>query len=194
MTRLYTVFFISILVFSACSKRQSEPAKNNTQLPDLEISIDIPEGMEPVSPEQLKEQQDASADYPPIPPFTDFPCYQYVNAAASAGITFSKLTFTNFATAQLSPVAIMDDYRESLRLYYGVDTIAADELFIGDYKIVVMRFQYEPAGETVYLIKALYYRYPQHYFLIDLIFDSEKVSSETLQEFEEMLQSIKTID
>jgi hypothetical protein len=190
MTKLYPVFLIPILVFSACVKMVPEPPKNNIQLPDLGISITIPEGMEPVLPELLKEQQDASADYPPIPPFTDFPCYAFFNSAAV--ITFSNLTFTDLATAQLSPVTIMDDYRESLRIYHGVDTIAADELFIGDYKLVVMHFQYEPAGETVYLTKALCYRYPQHYFLIEIIFDSEKVSPETLQGFETLIRSIKT--
>jgi hypothetical protein len=193
MTKFYAVFLISILVFSACAKKQSEPAKNNTQLPDLEISINIPEGMEPVSPELLKEQQDASVDFPPIPPFTDFPCYQFVNSAASAVITFSDLTFTNSATSLLDPVTIMEDYRESLRLYYGVDSIAADEIISGGYKIMIMNFQYEPAGESVFLTKALYYRYPQHYFLIDFYFDAEKISPETLQDFDKMFQSITTI-
>jgi hypothetical protein len=187
------------LVFSACSNRENkdEPAGEAetmlTRLPDAGFGLRLPEGMEAVNPEQFKTMQDESAGYEPILPFTDFPCYGFVNAASGAVLIVSKLNFAGSETDRDDPVGVMDEYRRNLESYYGVDSIAADKVVMDDCTLLVMNFQYLPSGETSFLVKVLYYKYPQEYALLDLYLDSTKTGPEDAQKFNDMFNSIQSI-
>jgi hypothetical protein len=183
------LFFAFVLVFSACTPK---PAQNITRLPEAGFSIELPENMEAANAGQLRQTQDVP--YSPILPFTDFPYYVFTNPASGAVLVISKLEFANPETARDDPVAVMDEYIKNLEDYYQVDSITANRFYKDDYTLVIMRFLYEPAGETNLLIKTLYYRYPGQYALLDFYLDSQKISPEDAQKFEEMFNSIKPLE
>jgi hypothetical protein len=178
------------MVLVSCSPKPSPEI--GMGLPELEIRIEIPAGMEAVPEDTLKQLQAASARYQPILPFRDFPCYEFHNPVSGSTLTISQLSFIDPEMAERDPISIMEEYHKSLESYYQVDNITANELVIGDYKLAVMNFVYIPGGETVYLTKVLYYKYPQRYILLDLYYDIEKISKEEVKSFEAMLQSVKS--
>jgi hypothetical protein len=181
-----------ILFFAlvSCAPKKEEAVKNNTSLPDLGISIMLPEGMEAIGPEDLQTLQARAAEYPPIPPFRDYPCYQFVDSALQTALTVSELDFENQADASGDPVDLMEEYRKNLEIYYQVDSIAARELIQGKFRMLIMNFLYEVEGEDLYLIKVLYYHFPRLYFMFDLYLDAEKTSRELIQDYEKMFQSV----
>jgi hypothetical protein len=187
----FLLFLVPWVILVSCSKK-AVPEKG-TNLPDLEISLEIPPGMEAAPEDALKQLQAASAEYPPILPFRDFPCYEFHNPVSGSTLSVSRLTFADPETAERDPISIMEEYRKSLESYYGVDNIAVNEFIGGDHKLTVMNFVYVPGGETIYLTKVLYYKYPQRYILLDIYYDIEKISQEEAEAFEAMLQSIKTL-
>ncbi|MDR2019381.1 MAG: hypothetical protein LBQ14_01290 [Treponema sp.] len=184
---------LAILAFTGCSKKPVEPVLPSTQLPDLDITLQVSPEMEAVSPEVLKQMQAASADYDPISPFVDFPCYMFHNPATGTSLTISKLTFIDPETARLDPVSVIEEYQKNIKSYYGVDSLAVRELIKNDYKLVIMNFLFIPGGETIYLTKVLYYRYPQSYFMLDIYYDSEKTNPEELKNIETMLLSVQAL-
>jgi hypothetical protein len=184
------VFFLLFALVS-CSPRKEEAVKNNTVLPDLGISIMLSGGMEAMDPEALLALQARAAEYPPIPPFRDYPCYQFIDPASQAVLIVSELEFENQADSSRDPVDLMEEYRKSLEVYYGVDSVAARELVQGRFRILIMNFLYELEGGQFYLIKALYYRFPGLYFMLDLFLDAEKTGREAALDYEKMLQSIE---
>jgi hypothetical protein len=150
----------------------------------------LPGGMEAVGPEDLQALQTRAAEYPPIPPFRDYPSYQFIDPALQTALTVSELNFENQADASRDPVDLMEEYRKNLEIYYQVDSIAARELIQGKFRILIMNFLYEVEGEDFYLIKVLYYHFPRLYFMLDLFLYDEKISQELVRSYEEMLQSV----
>jgi hypothetical protein len=181
---------VLLLALVSCAPKKEEGVKNNTPLPDLGTSVMLPEGMEAVGPEDLQAIQARAAEYPPIPPFRDYPCYQFIDPASQAALTVSELNFENQADASRDPVDLMEEYRKNLEIYYQVDSIAARELIQGKFRMLIMNFLYEVEGENFYLIKVLYYRFPQLYFMFDLFLYDEKISQELVQDYEKMFQSV----
>jgi hypothetical protein len=147
--------------------------------------------MEAVSPAEIQAIQEQAADYPAIPPFRDLPLYQFVDPAAQSILLVSELSFEDEADTVRGPVGLMDDYRKSLEAYYGVDSIEAADMISGKFRLLIMRFLYEPGGEQLYLVKVLYYYYPQLYFMLDLYFNAEKTSVEAAEAFEAMFYSVQ---
>lgn len=187
-----TTALLLLFAFVSCAQKKEEAVKNNTPLPDLGISIMLPQGMEAIDPETLQALQARSAEYPPIPPFRDYPCYQFIDPASQAVLIVSELEFENPADASRDPVDLMEEYRKSLEVYHEVDSVAARELILGKFRISVMNFLYELEGGQFYLIKALYYRFPGVYFMIDLFLNAEKTGREAAGNYEKMLQSVET--
>jgi hypothetical protein len=182
---------VLLLALVSCAPKKEEAAKNNTPLPDLGISIMLPEGMEAIGAEDLRSARARAAEYPPIPPFRDYPCYQFIDPASKASLVVSELDFENQADASRNPVELMEEYRKNLEIYYEVDSIAARELVQGKFRILIMNFLYEVEGEDFYLIKVLYYHFPRLYFMFDLFLYDEKISEELVRNYEKMLQSVK---
>jgi hypothetical protein len=194
MTQFPVCVLIITFVFLGCSKKTGDTEGNTILLPDLGISIQIPEGLETVPPEQIQKLQKDAVGYPPILPFADVPCYQFVNPSTRIAAVISRLNFVDPDTAQRDPVDIMEEYRKNLEIYYKTDTIAANEFILGDYRIMSMNFLYEPGEEFIYLTKVLYHRYPQYFFMIDLYINKEGVNPEDAKKFEDMFLSIQTVN
>jgi hypothetical protein len=185
---------VLLLAFVSCTPKKEEALKNNTPLPDLGISIMLPGGMEAISPEDLRTLQIRAAEYSLIPPFRDYPSYQFVDPASQAALTVSELNFENQADASRDPVDLMEEYRKNLEIYYQVDSIAARELIQGKFRMLIMNFLYEVEGEDFYLVKVLYYHFPRLYFMFDLYLDAQKTSEELARNYEDMLQSVRVED
>jgi hypothetical protein len=181
---------VLLLALVSCASKKEETVKNNTPLPDLGISVMLPEGMEAIAPEDLQTIQARAAEYPPILPFRDYPCYQFVDPASKVALVVSELNFENHADASRDPVDLMEEYRKNLEVYYQVDSIAARELIQGKFRILVMNFLYETEGNRFYLIKVLYYHFPQFYFMFDLFLNGENISQELAQDYEKIFQSV----
>jgi hypothetical protein len=114
-----------------------------------------------------------AAGFPPILPLTDLPCHQFVNPAAGTTLLVSRLNPVDQDAARLDPAALMKEYRKNLAAYYKIDSIAANEFILGDFRRMVMNFLYEPGEQAVYITKVLYHRYSQQYFMIDLYINRE---------------------
>jgi hypothetical protein len=182
--------FVLLLALVSCVPKKEEVVKNNTLLPDLGISVMLPEGMEAIAPEDLQAVQTHAAEYPPVLPFRDYPCYQFIDPSTKATLIVSELSFENQADSSRDAVDLMEEYRKNLEIYYQVDSIAARELIQGKFRILVMNFLYEVEGDQFYLIKVLYYHFPQFYFMFDLFLGDEKISQELVQNYEKIFQSV----
>jgi hypothetical protein len=154
----------------------------------------IPPDMKPADPEQLKQLQDSTAEFPPILPFADFPCYQFFDPGSGAVMVLSRMDFVDPGAAGDNPVETMDEYRKNLERYYGVDSITANELVQGDFRILSMNLLYEPGDKSLYLTKALYHRFPQRYFLIEFFLDTAAADPETVTKYGEMFLSVQALD
>ncbi|MDR2185527.1 MAG: hypothetical protein LBO80_07685 [Treponema sp.] len=192
MKRVFILLF-TLPVLAGCVKKAAE---NNTPLPELGISVQLPPGMEAVSAEDLQQAQDASAEFPPVEPFADFPVREFHDPSINAVLIISKLSFTGPESAGLDAVSVMENYRANLAAYYGVDLIAANELIQGDFKLTIMPMVFEPEGAALSLTKVLYYAYPQRYFVFDLYFNSgtNTISPEKAGEFEKLFLSVKNLE
>ncbi|MDR1375043.1 MAG: hypothetical protein LBJ24_08740 [Treponema sp.] len=186
-------FFILLFMLPALAGCTKKAAENNTPLPELGISIQLPPGMEAVSAEDLRQTQAASAEFPVVEPFTDFPVGEFHDPATNAVLVISKLHFTGSADAALDPVSVMESYRTNMAAYYGVDAIAASELIQGDFKLTIMPMVFEQEA-VLSLTKVLYYTYPQRYFVFDLYFDGNTINPEKAQEFEKLFLSVKSLE
>jgi hypothetical protein len=190
------VFCLSLPLLFACAKPASGPPEGYISLPDLGITMVIPPGMEAAGPEQLKRLQDSSAEFPPVLPFADFPCYQFFDPDSGAVMVLSRMDFVDPAATAGNPVEIMDEYRKNLEQYYGVDSIAANELVQGDFRLLSMNLLYEPEGrdKSLYLTRVLYHRFPQRYFMIELFLDPENTGPDEAQKYGEMILSVEAAD
>ncbi|MDR1277122.1 MAG: hypothetical protein LBK02_00055 [Treponema sp.] len=185
---------VLLLVCSACTRPDPEPRKNFTPFPDLEIGMKIPSGMEAASPAQLRELRDLAAEFPPILPFADFPCYQFLDPGSGATMIISRMNQVNPDRDQDDPAKLMYEYRENLARYYRVDSVTAHEAVQGEFRFLAMNLLYEPGDKSLYIIKVLYHRYPRQYFMIELFLDTETVNPEMLKIYEEMFQSIQPME
>lgn len=193
MTKIFTFFLAAFFVFSGCSKKTADSGGGLVPLPGLGISIQVPEGMETI-PEKLQELQEAAAGFTPILPFADFPAYYFANPATRTTLLLSRMDFVDPNAAQLDPAAIMEQYRQNLEAYYQTDSIAANEVVQGYFRLMVMNFLYEPGEKPLYLTKVLYHRYPQRYFMLDLFIPgAAPPDQETARQLEEMFLSIQTL-
>jgi hypothetical protein len=181
---------VFLLALVSCVPKKEEAVKNNTPLPDLGISIMLPGGMEAIGAEDLEAVQARAAEYPLIPPFRDYPCYQFTDPASKASLIVSELNFENQADASRDPVDLMEEYRKNLEIYYQVDFIAARELIQGKFRMLIMNFLYEAGDDRFYLVKVLYYRFPQLYFMFDLFLGDEKAGEELVRGYERIFQSV----
>jgi hypothetical protein len=188
-------FFLLLLVLpvlaAGCAKK---PAENNTPLPELGISIQLPPEMEAVSAEDLRQAQADTAEFPPVEPFADVPVQEFRDSTANIVLVISKLHFTNPESAALDVVSVIEKYRANLAAYYGVDIVAANELIQGDFKLTIMPMIFEPEGAALSLTKVLYYVYPQRYFVFDLYFNGDKISPEKAGELEKLFLSVKKLE
>jgi hypothetical protein len=183
-----------LCVFSSCAKKpEAEPGR--VEIPELGISIVIPDTLQSITAEQLAQLQEAAAGFPPIPPFSDYPVREFVNPAVSAVLAISQLNFTGPQTEDQGPADIRDAYLENLKVYYQIDSIASQDLVKDDFQLTVMNMIYAPEGQKeIGMTKVLYYYYPQHYFLIDLFTDPEKVTAEDAESYQSMLMSVKKLN
>jgi hypothetical protein len=193
MAKVPLFFLAASFVFFGCSKKPGDSGGGFVPLPDLGIGIQVPEGMETV-PEKLKELQEAAASFPPILPFVDFPAYYFANTATRTTLLISRMDFADPDTARLDPAAVMEQYRKNLEAYYQADAITANEMVRGDFRLMIMNFLYEPGEEPLYLVKVLYHRYPQRYFLLDLYITGDTPPTrEEAQQLENMFLSVQTM-
>jgi hypothetical protein len=194
MAKAFAFFLAAFFVFSGCSKKTGDSGGGFVPLPDLGISLQVPRGMETV-PEKLQELQEAAAGFPPVPPFADFPVYYAANTVTRTALLVSRMDFADPGAGQLDPAAVMEQYRKNLEAYYQTDAITANETVQGDFRLMIMRFLYEPGEEPLYLTKVLYHRYPQRYFMIDLFITGDSpLNQEETQQLDQMFLSIQTIN
>ena len=194
MKQSFVLLVSAFIILTGCAEKPSPvPAVSLLELSDLSIAIRLPPGLESISAEDMAQIQKAAADFSPIPPFTDYPCYEFVNPHTGSALVISKLNFIKVETSEQGPVSVVDEYINSLEIYYQADSIAVNETIKDDYKLSIMNFLYEPQGETAYLTKVVYYRFPHHYILFDFYYDSQKITAEEIQGFEEMLLSLQSL-
>jgi hypothetical protein len=189
---VFVLFPLLFVLFSCAKKPEAETGR--VEIPELGISIVIPDTMQSIAAEQLARLQEEAAGFPPIPPFSDYPVREFVNPATNAVLAISQLNFTGLQTEDQGPADIRDTYLENLRVYYQLDSIVSQDLVKDDFQLTVMNMIYAPEGQKeIGMTKVLYYYYPRHYFLIDLFTDPQKVTAEDAESYQNMLMSVKKL-
>ncbi|MDR2305109.1 MAG: hypothetical protein LBE10_11035 [Treponema sp.] len=193
MKKAVFVLLPLLFVLFSCDKKP-EAETGRIEIPELGISIVIPDTMQSITAEQLAQLQEEAAGFPPIPPFSDYPVREFIDPAANAVLVVSQLNFTGLQTEAQGPVDIRDTYLENLKVYYQLDSIVTQDLVKDDFQLTVMNMIYAPEGqEEIGMTKVLYYYYPRHYFLIDLFTDPGKVTTEDAESYRNMLMSVKKL-
>jgi hypothetical protein len=74
--------------------------------------------------------------------------------------------------------------------YFGAGEISSEEIEGKEISVLLMAMIFDEGGEEYALIKGLCYKYPEHFFVIDLYAQQADVTLEDAQSYRNMFLSL----
>jgi hypothetical protein len=190
-----TVVFLimCVLVLGSCTKKKENDQDSDTQklkLPRFGVSLVLPDGFVPLSKDELVEIGQNPITVPAVEPFTVSPLQGFRERESEATLTISALEFTDTGAKSGNSMSYIYDYQKNLEAYFGVEEISSEEIGGREISLLLMAMIFEEEGGNYALIKGLCYKYPTHFFVIDLYARQDLVTIEEAQGYRNMFLSL----
>jgi len=157
-----------LLFFSGCFLKKNPTDSGVTKLPQLGITLKLPENYQPLPTEQLETVETLGATILDVEPFAAIPRYAYVEQSGKGILVVSELKFRENAEPEKYPMDNIYIYQKNLETYFASGEISSDEIGGNDVTTVLMAMMLEEDGDDIALLKGLSYVYPDRFFMIDL--------------------------
>jgi hypothetical protein len=169
MYRGYVCVLCACLIFfSGCFLRKNPADSGVTKLPQLGITLKLPENYQPLPAEQLEIAGTLGATILDVEPFAVIPRYAYAESSGKGILVVSQLQFRAGYEPEKYPMDNIYIYQKNLETYLASGEVRGDEIDGKDVTTVLMAMMLEEDGDDIALIKGLSYVYPDRFFMIDL--------------------------
>jgi hypothetical protein len=191
-----TLFFCVLIGFigltggSCSSKNNGGSAEAPFKAPGLGVTLKIPKGFEPLSPQQMRETETMGATVATVEPFTVLPRYGFQDNSGKGVLVVSELKFTEPDNAEAYPMDNLYTYQKNLETFFNAGEISSEEQNNGDISLILMGMSFDQEGNEVTLFKGLCYKYPEQFFMIDLYAVNAKTTQEDALAYQNMFYSI----
>ncbi|MDR2159166.1 MAG: hypothetical protein LBP23_03755 [Treponema sp.] len=185
MTKHLFLFIVCTLLCSAC--RAGLPEGKEISLPELGISITIPEAFSEAGAEELTSVQVNNAAAEPLKPFQDHP-YTLFRGPNGESLLISKLTLLDPSFAWTSPEHSLYEYHRSLENHYNT-TIPAEDAVNDRYSTVLLRLSFVTGQGTFSLDRGLYHYGDGRYLMVDLYSNKEALSEAEKKVYDRIFRS-----
>jgi hypothetical protein len=181
-----------VLLLGSCAKKKEtvEKTDNQLKLPRFGVSFTLPDGFVPLTGEELSQIEQSPATSLQVEPFTVSLLQGFKEQNGKATLTISALEFSSPAAKSDNPMSNIYEYQKSLEAYFGVEEISSEEIEGKEISILLMAMIFEEDGEDYALIKGLCYKYPEHFFVIDLYARQSLVTLQDAQNYRNMFLSL----
>jgi len=174
MYRTLCVLCACLALLSGCFLKKKEAADPGlTKLPNLGVSLKLPENYQPLSLEQLESVNMLGVTVLDVPPFTVVPQYAYAESSGKGIMVISQLQFRADAEPEKYPMDNIYIYQKNLETFFASGQINSDEINGNNVTTILMAMMLEEEGDDIALLKGLSFVYPDRYFMIDVyaVFD-----------------------
>ena len=165
-----------LLFFPGCFLKKTPTDSGVTKLPQLGITLKLPENFQPLPTEQLESVGMLGATTLDVEPFAVIPHYAYLESSGKGIMVVSQLQFRENAEPEKYPMDNIYIYQKNLETYFASGEISSEEIGDKDVTTVLMAMMLEEDGDDIALIKGLSYVYPDRFFMIDLYAVKDKNS------------------
>jgi hypothetical protein len=193
--RVRTMFFAlagAVALFS-CAKKQEDPPDSGSQrlvLSSVGVSLDIPTAFIPVSAEELAGAAEDSLSTLRVEPFAASPIRGYSEKDGKATIIISTLEFTGSAVRETNPMSNIYTYQRNLEDFFKAGEISFEEIQGKEITLLLMAMSFGEGEEGMILFKGLCYKYPEHFFMIDLYIRPSAITEDDAQSYRQMFLSL----
>ena len=167
-----------LTLLSGCFLKKKPTDSGVTKLPQLGITLKLPENFQPLSTEQLENVGMLGATALDVDPFVVIPLYAYVEQSGKGMLVASELKFRGDHDPEKYPMDNIYIYQKNLETYFASGEISSEEIGGNNVTTVLMAMMLEEDGDDIALIKGLTYVYPNRFFMIDLYAIKDKNSTE----------------
>jgi hypothetical protein len=183
---------LCIVMAGACSsKDKGESAEAPFKAASLGITLNIPKGFEPLSPEQLEEAGTAGLTLAPVEPFTVRPLYGFRDSSGKGLLIVSELQFMEPDKADTYPMDNLYRYQKNLEAFFNAgEEISSEEQNSGDISLILLGMVFDEGGNDISLFKGLCYKYPEQFFMIDLYAINAHTTPEDALAYQNMFYSM----
>jgi len=157
-----------LIFFPGCFLKKKSADSDVTKLPQLGVTLKLPENYQPLPPEQLESLEMLGATVIDVEPFTVVPRYAYAESSGKGIMVVSQLQFREDAESEKYPLDNIYIYQKNLETYFDSGEINSEEIGGNDVTTVLMAMMLEEDGDDIALLKGLSYVYPDRFFMIDL--------------------------
>jgi len=165
-----------LILFSGCFLKKNSADSGVTKLPQLGITLKLPENFQPLPPEQFESVKMLGATVIDVEPFAVVPHYAYAEQSGKGILVVSQLQFREDAEPEKYPMDNIYIYQKNMETFFASGEISNEEISSKDVTTVIMVMMLEEDGTDIALIKGLSFVYPDRFFMIDIYAVKEKNS------------------
>jgi hypothetical protein len=183
----------ALALLSGCAKQREEPPGGEVQrlvLSPLGVSLDIPAAFTSVNAEKLEDMAQDSLTTLEIEPFTVTPIRGFTEKDDKAILIISTLEFTGDAVREPNPMSNIYAYQRNLEDFFKAGEISFEEVQGKEIALLVMAMSFGEGDNEIILFKGLCYKYPEHFFMMDLYTHSPALTGEDAQSYRQMFLSL----
>jgi hypothetical protein len=188
--RFFLFFFCAILWGACSSKNNGAPVEAPFKITNLGITLKIPKGFEPLSPEQTQDTGIIGTAATPVEPFTALPLYGFRDSSGKGVLIVSELKFTEPDKAEIYPMDNLYTYQKNMETFFNAGEISSEEQNNNDISLILMGMVFNEGGNDISLFKGLCYKYPEQFFMIDLYAINAKTTKDDALAYQNMFNSI----
>jgi len=178
MYRYICVLCACLIFFPGCFLKKKPADSGVTKLPQLGVTLKLPENFQPLPPEQFESLETLGATVLNVEPFAVVPRYAYVEQSGKGIMVVSQLQFLENVEPEKYPMDNIYIYQKNLETYFASGEIDSNEIGGKDVTTVLMAMMLEEDGDDIALLKGLSYVYPDRFFMIDIYAVKDKNSVE----------------
>jgi hypothetical protein len=187
---LFLCLLCVIIGVSCSSKSSGDSAEAPFKVTSLGITLKIPKGFEPLSPEQMQDIDTIGATVTPVEPFTVFPLHGFLNSSGKGVLVVSELQFIEPDKADTYPMDNLYKYQKNLETFFNAGEISNEEQSGDNISLILMGMMFNEEGQDISLFKGLCYKYPERFFMIDLYVINAHTTPEDASAYQNMFYSI----
>jgi hypothetical protein len=174
------------LLLDAC--RAGMPEGKEISLPELEITVTIPETFSEAGAEELASLRENTAAAEPLKPFQDHP-YALYRGPNGESLLISRLTLIDPSSAWTNPEHSLYEYHRSLEDHYST-AIPAEEAVTDDYSAVILRLAFITGQGEFNLDRGLYHYRDGRYLMVDLYSNRKALSASETKAYDRIFRSL----
>jgi hypothetical protein len=182
-----------VLLLFSCVKRgesRGDPENPQVKLSRIGVRLDLPRNFTPIEEDALGGIAGNSLSTLQVAPFSVSPLSGFAEKDGKATLIISTLEFTETGARETNPMANIYTYQRNLEDFFGAGEISFEEIEGKELSLLIMAMSFGEGEDETVLFKGLCYKYPEHFFVLDLYVRQPEVSPEDAQGYRNMFLSL----